>query len=491
MDVHATTSIVSINLKPPHLQMLKFLIPYYFKDRFSLTEHKEADVQIIEINSDDASHKINKYKKEYPKTFFIIISDANTVDDNFFVIAPPISPKKISDALYYVSDKLTALENKKTKADEAKKERDKPAVLENKKTKADEAKKEKDKPAVLENKKTKANEAKKEKDKQPTLKIKQKSTEKQKRGEALEKKYNFYLDLDDYVENIKFDELNDSNSPKITKGVKDKEKSELEAYLENTLEEDSHKDTKKLIGIDKDNLSFMSSRPNIDLDKADYISKITYNPEDYLQGSLVKLYNSTTFNTLLTSYCVITYQAENHTAHINVNNRTLQSVASIKTLSTHYSLVNIDELKNDNKTQWEDADIILWKVTVWASRGRLPLESHDIEQPFTLMNWPNFTRLMMTPYAMEITALWVDKPINLRNTITSLNIPQRYIFSLYSAAVSLNTIVFEKNEEINKKEGNKKTSSIATKSSQNKKTKQKNVFSKLLTFFKTDNIKNI
>jgi hypothetical protein len=451
MDVHSTTSIASINLKPPHLQILKFLIPYYFKDRFSLTQKKEATVQIVEINSNNIFYKIDEYKKQYPNAFFIIISPHNEVDDNFFIITPPISPKKISDALYYVSDKLSTLTKKKEIA--------------------------------IKKKKSKKTLRTKEKTKQLTLQKKENYSEQQRRKNILEKKYNFYLDLDSYTENLQFDKSKNIESSGHATG---KKISKLKKHFDNTAKNNINKSTKNLIEIDKDKLSFMSSRPDIDLRKSNFMSKITYKIEDYLQGSLVKLYNSNNFNTLLTSYCSITYQAENHTAYINVNNRTLQSIASIGALSTHYSLVNIDTLKRDKKIQWEDADIILWKVTIWSSRGRLSSGSHNIDQTFTLMNWPNFTRLMMIPYTMEIAALWVDKPISLRNSITALNVPQRYIFSLYSAAMSLNLILFEKKEN----KGNKLPSNLA-KPSNNNKSKRKNIFGKLLTFFKPDNIKDI
>ena len=53
------------------------------------------------------------------------------------------------------------------------------------------------------------------------------------------------------------------------------------------------------------------------------------------------------------------------------------------------------------------------------------------------MHWPNFTRLIVTPYALKISALWIAQPHSLLTTAQVLNIPQRYVFAFYSAAHAL------------------------------------------------------
>ena len=229
----------------------------------------------------------------------------------------------------------------------------------------------------------------------------------------------------------------------------------------------------------------MSSRPDIDLDNANLISKISYNPNSYLQGYLNIIYKSPRLNRVDVAHGIITYNRENHTAFINVNNRTLQNISSIGKLKTHYSLMDTKVLNKDETASWEDADTVLWKVAIWASRGRLPQKFNDIDVKFKLKYWPNLTRFMMTPHAMEIAALWLNKPISLRKTIILLNIPQRYIFSFYSAAIALNLIVFEKNTQL------EKPISSSTKFAIKRKTKRKGVFGKLLTYFKPNNIEEI
>jgi len=74
----------------------------------------------------------------------------------------------------------------------------------------------------------------------------------------------------------------------------------------------------------------------------------------------------------------------------------------------------------------------LWNISLWTSRGRLPLGT-DIDMPFDLSAWPNLTRLTRTPHALQLAALWYRQTISLRATFILLNIPQRYIYTFYSA----------------------------------------------------------
>ena len=77
-------------------------------------------------------------------------------------------------------------------------------------------------------------------------------------------------------------------------------------------------------------------------------------------------------------------------------------------------------------------DQFLWKVAIWTSHGRVPIDT-PLRAPIVLRHWPNFTRLMITPQAMRIAALWIDSPMSLIDTARVLDIPQRYVFTFYSA----------------------------------------------------------
>ncbi len=75
---------------------------------------------------------------------------------------------------------------------------------------------------------------------------------------------------------------------------------------------------------------------------------------------------------------------------------------------------------------------ILWDITLWSSRGRLPYGT-DIDRPFKLSSWPNLTRLTRTPHALQLAALWYKQTISLRATVILLNVSPRYIYTFYSA----------------------------------------------------------
>ncbi|MFI3188457.1 hypothetical protein BCS42_04690 [Crenothrix sp. D3] len=81
-------------------------------------------------------------------------------------------------------------------------------------------------------------------------------------------------------------------------------------------------------------------------------------------------------------------------------------------------------------------DAFLWKVACWASKGRYP--NHiDITQPVYLKSWPNFTRLLITPHALRISALLIKEPRTLANVAEVLNIKPQYVFVFISAACAL------------------------------------------------------
>ncbi len=84
----------------------------------------------------------------------------------------------------------------------------------------------------------------------------------------------------------------------------------------------------------------------------------------------------------------------------------------------------------------QDIDFLLWKVSLWSARGRLPLGTHS-DSVITLKQWPNLTRLLAIPEFLRIAALWAKTPVSLRKTIEALNIEARYVCAFYSACVAL------------------------------------------------------
>lgn len=84
-------------------------------------------------------------------------------------------------------------------------------------------------------------------------------------------------------------------------------------------------------------------------------------------------------------------------------------------------------------------DAFVWKLALWASRGRLPVGT-PLDAPVVLARWPNFTRLAVAPGAMRIAALWMHEPHSLIATVEALSLPQRAVFSFYSTAAALGLV---------------------------------------------------
>lgn len=76
---------------------------------------------------------------------------------------------------------------------------------------------------------------------------------------------------------------------------------------------------------------------------------------------------------------------------------------------------------------------LLWNVAVWGARGRLP-KGCDPYRPTRLRVWPDFTHCFSPPHALRIAALWVEKNASPIDIATELKIPQRYVFTFYTAA---------------------------------------------------------
>lgn len=84
-------------------------------------------------------------------------------------------------------------------------------------------------------------------------------------------------------------------------------------------------------------------------------------------------------------------------------------------------------------------DGLIWKLALAASRGRLP-RGVDLDTLCSLRDWPNVTRLVLTPGALSVAALWTREPYTLRQTVRLLGLPPGDVFVFYSAAAALGLI---------------------------------------------------
>ncbi|MEJ2393939.1 MAG: hypothetical protein P8Z77_04015 [Candidatus Thiodiazotropha sp.] len=95
----------------------------------------------------------------------------------------------------------------------------------------------------------------------------------------------------------------------------------------------------------------------------------------------------------------------------------------------------IDQLQANMEAS-QDIDGLLWKVSLWSARGRLPIGT-SADTTIELQQWPNLTRLLAIPHFLRIAALWTKTPMSLTQTVETLNIEARYVCAFFSACYAL------------------------------------------------------
>ncbi|MCP4994501.1 MAG: hypothetical protein GY934_12055 [Gammaproteobacteria bacterium] len=189
--------------------------------------------------------------------------------------------------------------------------------------------------------------------------------------------------------------------------------------------------------------NFVSSMPDIDPDDPGQLSKIYYDPEQYLQHQVQLAMNLAVRQNkdvaIEGRWPEIKLDITNRTIHLAGNDRQLRSFCTIPVSASDVQLSLIGGRKGESGQQHHTEytiEAFLWKLALWASRGRLP-KGTDLFQPIYLRSWPNFTRLVVTPHALAIAALWIKQPHSLIETAETLNIPQSNVFAFYSAAKAI------------------------------------------------------
>ena len=187
---------------------------------------------------------------------------------------------------------------------------------------------------------------------------------------------------------------------------------------------------------DSQEQAFVGTSPDIDPYDSSQLAKIYYEPEHYLQGHIQQALNLATRHNKNVAiegpWPDIDLIIKQRRIMVNAEERHLRPYCTIPD-STHKTTLRIHDHDQPVTGRYEyPISAFLWQLALWASRGRLPAGT-DISLPIELHNWPNFTRLTVTPYALAISALWAKQPHSLIETARALSIPQRYVFAFYSA----------------------------------------------------------
>ncbi|MET0070382.1 MAG: hypothetical protein ABW096_10100 [Candidatus Thiodiazotropha sp.] len=184
--------------------------------------------------------------------------------------------------------------------------------------------------------------------------------------------------------------------------------------------------------------AFVGTSPDIDPENPDQVEKIVYNPEHYLQGLCQQALNQAVrYNRavgIAGPWPQITLDIERNRVWLAGTEKQLRPFCTLPDATLEVELIpQAEEWSPSADAKVYPLQAFIWQLALWASRGRLP-QGTKIHQPIYIRRWPNFTRLVITPYAMAIAALWAQQPRSLLDTASALNIPQRYVFAFYSAA---------------------------------------------------------
>jgi hypothetical protein len=189
--------------------------------------------------------------------------------------------------------------------------------------------------------------------------------------------------------------------------------------------------------------AYIGSAPDIDRSDTQQLARAQYDPSKFFQGYLRQAVTMADDHMqaveLKTSKGTVVVMPNTHFTLVGIEDSKLRNLCAMPVIEGTLTLSvmeNGPSAEDIEHTATMSLDSLLWKVTLWSSRGRLPIGTNP-SQPVFLRRWPNMTRLILFPHALRIAALWTDQIYSLLDTAKALGIPQRYVFSFYSAANAL------------------------------------------------------
>lgn len=183
--------------------------------------------------------------------------------------------------------------------------------------------------------------------------------------------------------------------------------------------------------------------------------KIYYEPEQYLQGMLQKAWRqsqSSFVGDILIEGLhtpMIVNDDDNQLWYGNeFQEALLHTMTLLPLVRSHIRIRALtpeetEDLKQQHLLVEHPLEAMVWKIALWTARGRLP-RGTTLTAPVILHHWPNLTRWILTPHALEIAALWSIRPCSLLETAEILKILHYHVFAFFSAAHAVNSASIDK-----------------------------------------------
>lgn len=192
--------------------------------------------------------------------------------------------------------------------------------------------------------------------------------------------------------------------------------------------------------------AFIGSVSGLDVNDPNQFAVAKYNPKEYFQGYVESAFKISReqgeIMQLNSGWSPLIIFPQNNEIWLDADDKQLRAFSGLAITSTLEGKMSTTALTFESSSvsrsleKFHTMDAFLWKVACWASKGRYPV-SIDITQPVYLKSWPNFTRLLVTPHALRISALLIQGPRTLGNVAEVLNVKPQYVFVFISAACAL------------------------------------------------------
>jgi hypothetical protein len=192
--------------------------------------------------------------------------------------------------------------------------------------------------------------------------------------------------------------------------------------------------------------AFIGNVAGVDVNDPKQFAIAKYNPKDYFQNYVESAFKMSReqgeIMQLNSGWSPLIIFPQNEEIWLDADDKQLRAFSGLVISNTLDGKMSTTQLTFESSSlsrsleKFHTMDAFLWKVACWASKGRYPT-SIDINHPVYLKHWPNFTRLLITPHALRISALLIRGPRTLGNVAEVLNIKPQYVFVFISAACAL------------------------------------------------------
>jgi len=195
--------------------------------------------------------------------------------------------------------------------------------------------------------------------------------------------------------------------------------------------------------------TYIGNVQGVDVNDPAQFANAIYAPKDYFQGYIQSAINTCQDKNenlqLHSGWRQLVLFPQSHEIWLDADDKELRAFASLKLEHVPSKKMSLSPFKTESLVltnaleKFHSMDAFVWKLACWTSKGRYP-DSINIDHPVYLKNWPNFSRLLITPHAMRIAALLVQEPRILGDVARVLNIKPQYVFVFVSAAHALGLV---------------------------------------------------